>query len=103
MVMSYSSSKSFNHKPLNPNTMKYLDTFTLDLVQNGDTIIERDGFYSTHLSQWKDKLTELELYVQILKESLRNNDCLIVTNSVGEYDILGENELHNDVLELLNH
>jgi|TARA_Y100000289_G_C3922239_1_gene151117 hypothetical protein len=78
--------------------MSYLDGYTKDLVENGDTIIEVDGHYATHLGQWKDRLTELELYVQILKESLVNNGCLIVTNSLGEWDILNENELHQDVL-----
>ena len=78
--------------------MSYLDGYTKDLVENGDTIIKLGGRYATHLGQWKDRLTELELYVQILKESLVNNGCLIVTNSLGEWDILNENELHQDVL-----
>lgn len=79
----------------------FFDTYTQDLIANGDTIIFQDGFYMTHLGQWRDRLTAEELYVQILQTSLRENDALLVVNAAGEYDILETTDIPNVVLQQL--
>lgn len=77
------------------------DTYTQDLIANGDTIIFQDGFYMTHLGQWRDRLTAEELYVQILQNSLRENGALLVVNAAGEYDILEPTDIPDVVLQQL--